>query len=113
MKTGFSGRWINLLIVVIAALAIPVWLYFPRENVVKDTPEKYVRKNRTHVDHSHFFKKTFVQPQDVTKSCLRCHEKSAKEVMKTVHWTWLIGDGTLIRNGKPLKVGKRNLVNNF
>ena len=30
----------------------------------------------------------FTSGPEVTKACLKCHEKQAKDFMKTVHWTW-------------------------
>lgn len=64
-----------------------------------------------HLDHSAYFKDTITSPTELTKTCLKCHPNSAKEVMKTPHWTWLSGD--VNRNGKNIKTGKRNQVNNF
>ncbi len=70
-------------------------------------------KGRTlpHLDHSAFFKKEITVPQEVTKACLKCHPKSAEQVMHTAHWTWLSGDVT--REGKLVRTGKKNLINNF
>ncbi len=70
-------------------------------------------KGRTlpHLDHSAFFKNDIAAPQDVTRECLRCHPKAASEIMKTAHWTWISGDA--IRNGKLVRLGKKNQINNF
>lgn len=70
-------------------------------------------KSRTlpHLDHSTLFKNTFKSPQEVTLACLRCHPNAAQDVMKTAHWTWLSGD--VMRDGKLLRTGKRNQMNNF
>ncbi|MBK6979857.1 MAG: tetrathionate reductase family octaheme c-type cytochrome [Cytophagaceae bacterium] len=64
-----------------------------------------------HLDHSAYFKDSITSPTELTKTCLKCHPNSAKEVMKTPHWTWQSGD--VMRNGKNIKTGKRNQVNNF
>ncbi len=64
-----------------------------------------------HLDHSSFFKDSIDLPQMVTQKCIKCHPNSAKEVMKTAHWTWTSGDA--VRNGKVIKLGKRNQINNF
>lgn len=81
----------------------------------KDTPPapKNPLEGRVlpHLDHSAYFKDTIITPQEVTRKCLGCHTDAAKEVMKTAHWTWLSGD--VVRNGKEMKLGKRNQVNNF
>lgn len=54
----------------------------------------------------------------VTKACLGCHAKQAKDFMGSIHWKWqgptpqLVGpDGKKKLN--PGTLGKKNLVNNF
>lgn len=64
-----------------------------------------------HLDHSAYFKNPIDTPQAVTRACLKCHPKSAHEVMQTAHWTWISGD--VVRNGKNIPLGKRNQINNF
>ena len=62
--------------------------------------------------HKDLIQGPFEKPQDVTKTCLTCHESAAKEVMKTSHWTWLdekFEDSRL--NAKQF--GKKNFINNF
>jgi octaheme c-type cytochrome (tetrathionate reductase family) len=66
---------------------------------------------RPHLDHSAYFKEKIATPQEVTRKCLECHENAADEVMKTPHWEWLSGD--VERDGKTVRTGKRNLMNNF
>ncbi len=62
--------------------------------------------------HKEFMEEQFSTPQDVTKTCLTCHESAAKEVMKTNHWTWL--DEKFDESGKGTKqFGKKNIINNF
>lgn len=68
-------------------------------------------RTRPHLDHSAYFKGEIQSPQAVTQKCLSCHPNAAKEVMQTAHWTWTSGDVT--RNGKLLRIGKRNQMNNF
>ena len=64
-----------------------------------------------HLDHSPYFRDSITSPQAVTRKCLKCHVNSAREVMKTAHWTWISGD--VVRKGKVIPLGKRNQVNNF
>ena len=59
------------------------------------------------VDHSEFFDQSFTIPQDVTKTCLECHDYAGDEIMKTRHWNWM---GTTESNSS---LGKQNLINNF
>src|SRR3972149_5774629 len=62
------------------------------------------------VDHSKFeaLKGPFSTGPEVTKACLTCHTDSAKQVHKSIHWTW---DYTNPQTGQ--KLGKRNVINNF
>ena len=64
-------------------------------------------------DHSSFFQQPFADGPSVTKACLECHPKSAEEVMATAHWNW-VGDEVMVPgHDQPLRIGKRNLINNF
>jgi octaheme c-type cytochrome (tetrathionate reductase family) len=47
----------------------------------------------------------------VTEVCLGCHEQQAKDVMQTVHWTWL--EPQEVKGRGTVKIGKANLINNF
>jgi octaheme c-type cytochrome (tetrathionate reductase family) len=68
---------------------------------------------RTHLDHKSFFPSKFERPQDVTRACLKCHKDAADGLMKTSHWLWL-GDETIVPGHEhPMRIGKRNLINNF
>lgn len=68
-------------------------------------------RTKPHLDHSAYFKDPLKTGPEVTKKCLSCHPQSAKEVMGTAHWTWLSGD--VEREGKTVRIGKRNDMNNF
>ena len=64
-------------------------------------------------DHGTFFEETFSDGPSVTRACLKCHENSAKEVMKTAHWN-LVGEEVLVPgHDQPMRIGKRNVINNF
>ncbi|OYZ15090.1 MAG: hypothetical protein B7Y39_16720 [Bdellovibrio sp. 28-41-41] len=86
-------------------------------SMAESVEKKVVPKNpldhkvRPHLDHSAFFKKPITSPQEITLQCLSCHKDAAHQVMQTPHWTWTSGD--VVRNGKSLKTGKKNLMNNF
>jgi octaheme c-type cytochrome (tetrathionate reductase family) len=54
-------------------------------------------------DHSEFIEGPFSSPQEVTETCLLCHDGIDKDLMKTRHWNWL-GDNNL---------GKQNLINSY
>lgn len=75
---------------------------------------KYKKAVRDHFDHAAVVTGPFKTPQSVTRACLECHETAASDFMKTSHWTWL-SDEVLIpgRGKKKIRIGKRNLINNF
>ena len=52
----------------------------------------------------------FETPMDVTATCLECHDDAATQVMASSHWTWDLEQEV---NGKKVKRGKKNAVNNF
>lgn len=47
----------------------------------------------------------------MTKRSSSATENAASQVMKTAHYTWLSGDA--VRDGKTVRIGKKNLMNNF
>ena len=63
--------------------------------------------------HAGFFTEPLKTGPDVTRACLKCHPKSAAEVMQTSHWTWTNSSVTLTNQGKTIHTGKLNLLNNF
>lgn len=81
------------------------------EEIKKTAFNPTANRSRPHLDHSAFYKNEIKTPQEVTSSCLSCHKEAANEVMKTAHWTWTSGD--VMRNGKLVRTGKKNLLNNY
>jgi octaheme c-type cytochrome (tetrathionate reductase family) len=63
-------------------------------------------------DHSEFITDTFNSPQEVTQTCLMCHDEAAQQIMKTNHWTWLNEEFTTEKN-ETVRIGKQNIINNF
>jgi octaheme c-type cytochrome (tetrathionate reductase family) len=62
-------------------------------------------------NHADRVKGPFTSGPEVTKACLTCHEKQAKDFMKTVHWTW---ETTQEVPGKgKAAIGKKGSINNF
>jgi octaheme c-type cytochrome (tetrathionate reductase family) len=68
---------------------------------------------RQHLDHSAFFDEPFASGQDVTRACLKCHEEAAREVLVTPHFQWVGKPEDVRGDGRPVRIGKRNLFNNF
>lgn len=63
-------------------------------------------------DHSEFITDAFNSPQEVTQTCLMCHDEAAQQIMKTNHWTWLNEEFTTEKN-ETVRIGKQNIINNF
>ena len=62
--------------------------------------------------HEELITDSLTSPQEVTKTCLTCHETSAQEIMKTNHWTWLDEKFT-DENQEVKQFGKKNFINNY
>lgn len=61
-------------------------------------------------NHADFITGPFKTGPEVTKKCLECHDKAAKDFMKGVHWTW---SKVQVVNGRKVELGKKNALNNF
>ncbi len=99
-----------LLFIVIAG---PLYFFLPQSDAGNENPWRDIRKKRVHLDHSSFFKKPFESPGEVTGACLECHPNAAKDMMKTAHWKWEGEPVSVPGHEKPMKIGKKNLLNNF
>jgi len=65
------------------------------------------------VDHSQFpeLQKDFESAEEVTETCLKCHNNIDEQLMMNEHWKWLKQDTI---PGKGLvELGKKNILNNF
>ena len=60
-------------------------------------------------DHNRYdiLKQEFKTGPDVTRACLTCHTESAKQIHKTIHWTWVCP------KAKNMELGKAIVINNF
>ncbi|MCB9211207.1 MAG: tetrathionate reductase family octaheme c-type cytochrome [Ignavibacteriales bacterium] len=63
-------------------------------------------------DHSELVEGPFSTPQEVTETCLMCHEGVEADIMKSRHWKWL-GDEFENKHGEKVTFGKQNIINNF
>lgn len=63
-------------------------------------------------DHSELVEGPFETPQEVTETCLMCHEGIDEDIMKTRHWKWF-GDEFETKDGEKTTFGKQNIINNF
>ncbi|HER07977.1 MAG TPA: tetrathionate reductase family octaheme c-type cytochrome [Bacteroides sp.] len=63
------------------------------------------------VDHTPYIDGPFSTPQEVTETCLICHEEMDLDILKTRHWNWLGEE--FVEDGESMKLGKQNIINNF
>jgi len=76
-------------------------------------PWQFLPNQGPATDHSTFFKEPFEDGPSVTRACLECHPKAATDIMQTAHWN-LVGDEVRVPGREePVRIGKRNLINNF
>ena len=110
-------RTVYVILAILVAGVLALWL--PRAGLaaVKEmVPAKGEEFGNPHspndtADHSKFkeLQQEFKSGPEVTKACLSCHTEAAKQVQKTIHWTWMSSEA-----GPDAKLGKAGLVvNNF
>ena len=107
----FNQVWVAVIAVLIAGLVAALAWQPGSPAEAKARPRGAAQ--RTHLDHSAFFDEPFVSGPEVTRACLTCHEQAAAEVMATAHYQWQGAPEDVRRDGRLLRVGKRNLINNF
>jgi len=63
-------------------------------------------------EHKENIEGPFESPQEITETCLTCHEEVGDDIMKSRHWNWLGEESDFPGHGK-MRFGKQNIVNNF
>jgi octaheme c-type cytochrome (tetrathionate reductase family) len=74
---------------------------------------KYAKDNGTYVDHSQFpiLQQEFKSAQEVSATCLTCHENRHDEVVNSSHFNW---DRISYVDGRGIvTLGKKSAVNNY
>ena len=61
-------------------------------------------------DHSEMIEGPFDTPQEVTETCITCHDGVPDEIMNTHHWNWLDYNSETV---KQTKSGNQSAINNF
>jgi len=107
----FKQVWVLLLgllmLALVAGVAHRAW------NDDSAHPADWIRAHRDHLDHSAFFEEPFGTGPEVTRACLECHGEEAAEFMGSAHFQWLGDEVKVPRTGRMMKIGKKNLINNF
>lgn len=55
-------------------------------------------------DHTDYIEGPFESPQEITETCLECHDGVGEEIIETRHWNWI---GEADENGENLSRGKK------
>ncbi len=90
---------------------------FREEEKVGITLINYSKKSDQNIspksDHSQYevLQKEFTNANEVTETCLSCHNQRGEEIMKTSHWKWQREEE--IEGKGVLPLGKKNILNNF
>ncbi|MBD3166935.1 tetrathionate reductase family octaheme c-type cytochrome [bacterium] len=63
-------------------------------------------------DHTEYIEGPFDTPQEVTETCLMCHDGVGEDILKTRHWNWQGHEFEMEGHG-TVRLGKQNLINNF
>ncbi len=104
--------------------ALAVWIFclillpapavFAGSSTPPDRPWTQMKKRPSGTDHSSLFKEeSFADGPSVTRACLKCHPETARDFMTGSHWTWLGDEQVFPGRDRPMRVGKKNLINNF
>jgi len=99
-----------------ALFAILGWV---QASCTMDEPEQrdgawaHVPVPAAHTPHYTFFDGPFEDGPAVTRACLECHEDASHEVMKTAHWRWEGEPSVVPGHDEPVRIGKKNTINNF
>ena len=113
MTGRFKQMWVVVLALVIAGVV--AWVVASPVHPPADAAARadFRKRVRTHLDHAPFFTEAFGTPQEVTKACLNCHPQAASDLMQTAHWQWLGDPVTVPGHDGTMRIGKKNLLNNF
>ncbi len=111
MKKIFFTAFI---LVLVAVVSIGIFSSNAKEqSELEKLKQKMSKKHTSSVDHKLFsvLQRDFKRPQEVTETCLSCHNGRGKEVMKSNHWNWEKPE--YIEGKGVVYFGKKNAMNNY
>ncbi|MBU2644454.1 tetrathionate reductase family octaheme c-type cytochrome [bacterium] len=100
-------------VVVCSILAVTIFGLLPDQDAASASVSTYQAKQRVYTDHTNMIFGPFKDGPSVTRECLRCHPDAAPELMKTQHWLWVGEEVRIAGHTEPMRIGKKNLLNNF
>jgi len=105
--------WKFVTALVILGLAAPIVVALSGEDVAVDDPWAQVEDHAARTDHSALMPGPYETGSDVTRACLQCHTTEGHEVLNTAHWQWEGEPADLPGRDEPVRMGKKNVINNF
>jgi hypothetical protein len=118
MKIRKHTNVLTLTIIVVVDILIiaGIQLFTPPDEpnlALEELRLEYTKDDSSYVDHSQFeiLDQVFESAQEVTATCLTCHEGRHEEVMNSSHFNW---DRISYVEGRGIEaLGKKNAFNNF
>jgi octaheme c-type cytochrome (tetrathionate reductase family) len=105
--------WAPVAVIVGMGLTVPLFVVLSEEEVALDDPWAHVPSLDPHTDHSSLMSGPYQTGTDVTRACLECHEEAGQQLLTTAHWRWEGEPAELPGREQPVRMGKRNVINNF
>lgn len=100
-------------LLVVALLVVPIIYFYPEAQRQPLDPNSLLPQRLPHTDHTGLITGPLEDGPSVTRACLKCHPDAANQIIHTAHFKWE-GDPVLLPGrSEPIKVGKKNLINNF
>jgi octaheme c-type cytochrome (tetrathionate reductase family) len=94
------------------AIVGPIILFMPSEEKIPN-PWQNIPKRLPHTDHTPLMVGPYPDGPSVTRACLECHKEAAAQLMQTAHWSWEAHPVEVPGRAEPVRLGKRNVINNF
>jgi octaheme c-type cytochrome (tetrathionate reductase family) len=105
--------WKTVVLLVAAGLVIPLAVFLSGEEEPGDNPWAFVAERPPHTDHTALMPGPYGSGEEVTRACLDCHEAQGHQLLQTAHWLWVGEPAQLPGRPEPVRMGKKNVINNF
>jgi octaheme c-type cytochrome (tetrathionate reductase family) len=104
---------VAILVVALSVIVLGIALGFRDDTEFSGPTLAYKPQSHAHLDHTAYFNEPFTSGQDVTQACLKCHPEAGEDMLKSEHWNWLGDPVKIPGHDEEMRIGKRNLINNF
>ncbi len=111
MRIHFKS--VSILILVLAAIIVPLIIFLPASDSAKDDPWAYLPQKLPSTDHSALMKGPYEDGPAVTRACLECHKDAGQQMLQSAHFTWESPPVEMAGHSEPVVLGKKYAVNNF